>query len=64
MADNESLYPTTMTQEQKRADFGRRIANAFNSICSSNVFFFLQQAYPEDADTLEWSDFQVLLDEI
>ena len=47
-----------------QADFGKRLAKVFDSFRDSHVFFYLQQAYPEDADNWEWTDFQNLLNRV
>ncbi len=49
---------------EKAAYFGVRVAKAMDKIRSSQVFFILQQAFPEDADEWEWADFQNLLTEV
>ncbi len=47
-------------------DFGIRIAKAFKSVASSNVFYFMQQAYKDvgGLEELEWEDVVVLFDRI
>lgn len=45
-------------------EFAKRVAKVFDEMRDSHVFFYLQQAYPENADEWEWSDFQKLLNRI
>ena len=68
MPDNEIQYPgCALTDDErrcKRADFGRRMADVADKLRDSHIFFYLQKAYPEDADNFEWGDFQRLMDDI
>lgn len=50
--------------DAERIEFAKRIAKTFNESSSSEVFFWLLQAYPEKDDTWEWEDFQNLLNQI
>ncbi len=59
----KSICPE-MTEEVKQCiDFARRVAKAFDASRDSHVFFYLQQAYPENEDW-EWSQFQDLITRI
>ena len=47
--------------EEAVRNFGIKVAEAMDVLKSSQVFFILQQAYPEYADDWEWADFQELI---
>lgn len=57
----------TITEKMKTvsaAEFGRRIAKAFDESRSSTTLFFMQQAFSdcEDDNGLMWTAFQNMLD--
>jgi hypothetical protein len=49
--------------ETNAKDFGIRMARTFLEVKSSNVWFYIQQAYKDvgGLDELEWSDVEELL---
>lgn len=52
--------------EVSAKDFGIRIARTFLDVASSDVWFFLQQAYKDvgGVEELEWSDVVTLLNRV
>lgn len=45
-------------------EFAGKLARVFDKSRDSHVFFYLQRAFPENADEWEWSQFQELLNKI